>query len=63
MSAPLAEEVKLVLAIGHYAQVFFLGQSRKKSLTDTVHAWSEFAPRVFPLPHPSPRNVAWCRSA
>ena len=56
---PLMPEVKLVLAIGQYAQVYFLGDARKKSLTDTVQAWREYAPRVFPLPHPSPRNVAW----
>jgi uracil-DNA glycosylase len=56
---PMLPEVRLVLAIGQYAQVFFLGDTRKKSLTDTVRAWPEYAPRVFPLPHPSPRNVAW----
>ena len=56
---PMLPNVKLVLAIGQYAQVYFLGEQRKKSLTDTVRAWEEFAPRVFPLPHPSPRNVAW----
>jgi uracil-DNA glycosylase len=56
---PLLPEVKLVLAIGQYAQVYFLGDTRKKSLTDTVQAWREYAPRVFPLPHPSPRNVGW----
>lgn len=56
---PLLPNVRLVLAIGQYAQVHFLGELRKKSLTDTVRAWQEYAPRVFPLPHPSPRNVAW----
>ena len=56
---PMLPNVNLVLAIGQYAQVYFLGELRKKSLTDTVRAWEEFAPRVFPLPHPSPRNVAW----
>lgn len=56
---PMLPEVRLVLAIGQYAQVFFLGQTRKKSLTESVRAWPEYAPRVFPLPHPSPRNVAW----
>ena len=58
---PLLPEVQLVLAIGHYAQVYFLGEARKKSLTETVRAWQEYAPRVFPLPHPSPRNVAWLK--
>jgi len=24
-----------------------------------VRAWREYAPRVIPLPHPSPRNVGW----
>jgi uracil-DNA glycosylase len=56
---PMLSNVKLVLAIGQYAQVHYLGALRKKSLTDTVQAWEEYAPRVFPLPHPSPRNVAW----
>ena len=56
---PMLPEVRLVLAIGQYAQVHFLGDARKATLTDTVRAWREYAPRVFPLPHPSPRNVAW----
>ncbi len=56
---PMLPNVRLVLAIGQYAQVHFLGELRKKSLTDTVRAWQEYAPRIFPLPHPSPRNVAW----
>ncbi len=56
---PLLENVELALLIGHYAQQHFLGDARKKSLTDTVRAWSEYAPRFFPLPHPSPRNIGW----
>jgi uracil-DNA glycosylase len=56
---PMLPEVRLVLAIGQYAQVYLLGATRKKSLTDSVRAWPEYAPRAFPLPHPSPRNVAW----
>ncbi|MFA6986005.1 MAG: uracil-DNA glycosylase family protein [Arenimonas sp.] len=56
---PMLPDIRLVLAIGHYAQVYFLGALRKKSLTDSVRAWQEYAPRYFPLPHPSPRNVAW----
>lgn len=56
---PMLTDVRLVLAIGHYAQQYLLGPARKKTLTDTVQAWPEYLPRVFPLPHPSPRNVAW----
>ncbi len=56
---PLLPNVALTLAVGQYAQQYFLGERRKKTLTDTVAAWREYAPAVFPLPHPSPRNIAW----
>ncbi len=56
---PLLPGIELTLLIGHYAQDFFLGAHRKGTLTDTVRAWQEYAPRYFPLPHPSPRNVGW----
>ena len=56
---PMLGDIKLTLLIGQYAQSYFLGDQRKKTLTDTVAAWREFAPRFFPLPHPSPRNVGW----
>jgi uracil-DNA glycosylase len=29
------------------------------TLTDTLLRWREFGPNVVPLPHPSPRNIAW----
>jgi uracil-DNA glycosylase len=56
---PLLPNVQLVLAIGQYAQAYFLGERRRKTLTDTVANWREYAPRHFPLPHPSPRNTGW----
>ena len=56
---PLLPQVELVLAIGQYAQAYFLGDRRRKTLTDTVQAWPDYAPRTFPLPHPSPRNTGW----
>lgn len=51
--------IELTLLIGQYAQRHFLGAARKASLTDTVAAFEDYAPRFFPLPHPSPRNTAW----
>ncbi|TCK33488.1 uracil-DNA glycosylase [Paraburkholderia sp. BL8N3] len=51
--------IQLTLLIGSYAQARFLGRTRRLSLTETVAAWREYAPRFIPLPHPSPRNQAW----
>lgn len=56
---PLLPDVELTLLIGHYAQAYFLGDHRKPTLGETVRAWREYLPRYLPLPHPSPRNVAW----
>jgi uracil-DNA glycosylase len=51
--------IELTLLIGLYAQRHFLSNRRKRSLTDTVKAWREFAPEYLPLPHPSARNTPW----
>lgn len=51
--------IELTLLVGQYAQRHFLGAARKATLADTVAAHAEYAPRFFPLPHPSPRNTAW----
>lgn len=51
--------IDTTLLIGQYAQRHFLKNKRKASLSKTVQAWQEYAPRYFPLPHPSPRNTAW----
>ena len=51
--------VELTLLIGQYAQRHYLGAARKPDLAATVAAWRDYAPRYFPLPHPSPRNTAW----
>lgn len=51
--------VPLVLLIGGYAQSWHLGI--KSNVTDTVAAWRDFAPRAFPLPHPSWRNTGWLK--
>jgi uracil-DNA glycosylase len=56
---PLLTEVRLILLVGHYAHAYFLGETRKKNLTDTVQAFAEYTPRYFPLPHPNPGNTIW----
>ncbi len=52
-------DLKLTLLVGAHAQKWHLGPSR--SLTQTVRAWRDHAPDVFPLPHPSWRNSAWLK--
>jgi uracil-DNA glycosylase len=59
---PMLPSVGLTLLIGQYAQAYFLGARRKATLTETVRAWREYAPGLVPLPHPSPRNVAWFKA-
>lgn len=50
---------ELTLVIGQYAQDYHLGGRRAKTLTETVRAWRDFQPSMFPIPHPSPRNNIW----
>lgn len=51
--------VRLTLLVGAHAQRRYL--AARGSLTDTVRAWRDHAPAVFPLPHPSWRNTGWLK--
>lgn len=51
--------ITLTLVIGQYAQAYYLGKDRKKTLTETVAAFKEYLPEYMPLVHPSPRNNIW----
>lgn len=51
--------IALTLVIGAYAQAYYLGRQRRATLAETVGAWRDFGPALFPLPHPSPRNRRW----
>lgn len=51
--------IQLTLLVGQYAQRHFLGRARRKTLTETVRHWADYAPEYLPLPHPSPRNQPW----
>jgi len=54
--------IRLTLLVGSYAQGYYLGAKRKKTLADTVRARGEYLPEFFPLPHPSPRNRLWMKN-
>ncbi len=54
-------KVELTLLVGQYAQAFYLGKTRKKTLTETVRNWREYQPAFLPTPHPSWRSTNWLR--
>ena len=60
--APLLDlmpEIRLTILIGQYAQQHYLAGRTKRNLTETVHAFDEYLPRIIPLVHPSPLNFRW----
>lgn len=53
------KRIELILLIGKYAQDQYLGANSKKNLTENVASYTDFLPKYFPLPHPSPVNHFW----
>lgn len=54
--------IEVTLLVGRYAQAHFLRGAGYTSVTATTRDWRANAPRVIPLPHPSPRNIAWFKA-
>ena len=54
-------KIRLTLLIGNYALKHRLPDAKGVSLTTTVQSWQDYAPAIFPLPHPSPRNNRWLK--
>jgi len=50
-------DVALTLLVGRHAQAHVLRGTA--SLSAVMRDWRRHAPAVIPLPHPSPRNIAW----
>ncbi len=55
------KNIRLTLLIGSYAQNHRLPDAKGVSLTTTIQNWQRYAPGIFPLPHPSPRNNRWLK--
>jgi uracil-DNA glycosylase len=51
--------IKLTILVGCYAQLYYLKELNKKTLTESVRNYEEYLPEYFVLPHPSPRNNIW----
>ncbi len=58
---PMLPALQIALLVGSYAQAYYLGSARRKTLTETVRAWRDYLPHFLPMPHPSPRNQMWLR--
>ena len=55
----LMPDIELIVLVGKYAQDYYLKDTKKKNLTETVRAYKEYLPKMFPLVHPSPLNRRW----
>jgi len=51
----------LTLLVGIHAQGRYLRETSKRTMTETVRAFADYAPAYFPLPHPSWRSTGWMR--
>lgn len=51
--------IQLTIVVGRYALDYHLPDFKRASVTEVVQAWRQHWPGVVPLPHPSPRNIAW----
>jgi len=54
-------ELELFILIGTYAQAYYLKDTKKRTLTETVKDFQAYLPQYLPLPHPSPRNNIWLK--
>lgn len=57
----LLPKLELRVLIGAYSQAYYLGDRRKRTLTETVRNYREYLPEYFVVPHPSPRNGIFLR--
>lgn len=51
--------VELIILVGAYSQKYYLAKEAGKNLAETVFAYHKYAPKFFPLVHPSPLNFRW----
>lgn len=53
------DKVEVTLLVGQYAQAWYLGKSRPKTMTETVRNFRDYLPEFLPTPHPSWRTGIW----
>src|SRR5579863_2606471 len=52
-------KAELTLLVGSYAIDYYLPETRRPSMTETVRNWRDYLPAYWPLPHPSWRTTLW----
>ena len=57
----LLPSIELTLLVGTYAQAYYLGKARRKTMTETVRCWRDYLPGFLPTPHPSWRTTGWLK--
>jgi uracil-DNA glycosylase len=58
---PALPGIQLTLLVGSYAQAYYLGKSRGRTMTETVENWRTYLPQYLPTPHPSWRTTGWAK--
>ncbi|NLC33824.1 MAG: uracil-DNA glycosylase family protein [Erysipelothrix sp.] len=53
------KDLKLIILLGSYAVNYYLKETKKKNVTETVSSYKDYLPTFFPLVHPSPLNQRW----
>ncbi len=53
--------VELIFLVGSYAQKYYLGKHRKKTMTETIKDWRDYLPEYILTPHPSWRTTFWLK--
>jgi uracil-DNA glycosylase len=56
------KNIRLTILCGQYAQKYYLQNRFHQTMTETIKKFEEFLPSFLPIPHPSPRNVAWFKA-
>lgn len=57
----LMPNIELILLVGRQAQIYYLKDKVKPSLTETIQSWREYLPQHMVLPHPSWHNTNWIK--
>ncbi|KAB2901207.1 MAG: uracil-DNA glycosylase family protein, partial [Burkholderiaceae bacterium] len=53
--------IGLTVLLGRHAIGYHLPEARGRALADILQGWLQEPTSVVPLPHPSPRNMAWMK--